>query len=847
MERTHKLSIVAVFDDRQDVIEPALTALLECEKLDHELNIIYDGTQDIGRETIQSLLEYYQKDDVFFYDHEQPQGIGSSINEGLFNSNGSIIWLVRDLETLDEERLGTLCNKLAESGAACCGVLPDSDADILTLLDDSTPAKEQSFLWNRNAFKDDDFFFSQFLSDFHNTELFLRLLPDYYLPVAEPFVKTTGMYQPEKNKNVYQEVLFSMLRSNLFEDAQKRHFMDLLREILFQTPDDAAKSARVETTENEVNGETDPVMEALEEDESYPEPEYILTEAQRERQLGNFSRALAIVREGLEYHEDHDELKKFQIELLERLGRYVEASELKHAKPHVNHPEADYEKVNQPQSDLDADSNANGDSENTKTDEGNDDKISQNEESSAEDIDNLLSEQEQADLAENEPVQPAETPKLSEGDIEFSIIIPTMAHGRHLLETVLASIQENVDPQHTELIIIDNISLDDTFELLEDLEQINFFNLNVLRQEQNLGFAGSVNIGLDAARGNYALVLHNDVLVHSNLPALLKQRLEQDENIGIVGPLTNRTLNPDQFLPQDAEPYDALDEVEYVDSFCFMIPVSDELRMDETYGLAYFDDMDLCQTIRERGKKVVVDRSVFVEHFLGETTRQLGIEPGSQRYYDNEWLFHSKWDSIPAMPQEMLEQDEVTKLFNLEQFLINGHVTDHQKQMFNDWFTDEVKTFILNENWEPDYFFLLLRLLMKTDRRDVLRMLEDRIERYELPPGLVDELVEYYFNKNIFSRCLYYIDKFTEPANDKYLIYRLHIAWAERDQDRVHQYMEQLLEKNPGNPELMDIIGSYHKENGDLESSKEFKEVAAQLDPIKFGRRDSRQVFGETQ
>jgi len=126
-----------------------------------------------------------------------------------------------------------------------------------------------------------------------------------------------------------------------------------------------------------------------------------------------------------------------------------------------------------------------------------------------------------------------------------------------------------------------------------------------------------------------------------------------------------------------------------------------------------------------------------------------------------------------------------------------------------------------------------------------LRMLEDRIERYELPPGLVDELVEYYFNKNIFSRCLYYIDKFTNPANDKYLIYRLHIAWAERDQDRVHQLMEQLLEKNPGNPDLMNIISAYHKENGDPESSKEFKEVAAQLDPIKFGRRDSREYFGE--
>jgi hypothetical protein len=200
---------------------------------------------------------------------------------------------------------------------------------------------------------------------------------------------------------------------------------------------------------------------------------------------------------------------------------------------------------------------------------------------------------------------------------------------------------------------------------------------------------------------------------------------------------------------------------------------------------------------------------------------------------------------MPEMPQEILEKDEITKLFNLEQFLINGHVTDQQKQMFKDWFTDEIKTFILNETWEPDYFFLLLRLLMKNDRRDVLRMLEDRIERYELPPGLVDELVEYYFNKNIFSRCLYYIDKFTNPANDKYLIYRLHIAWAERDQDRVHQLMEQLLEKNPGNPDLMNIISAYHKENGDPESSKEFKEVAAQLDPIKFGRRDSREYFGE--
>jgi|GEM_PF-627732 len=835
MNRNHKLSIIAVFDDNHDVIEPTLTALLECEQVEHELNIIYDGTQDIGRETIQSLLEYYPKDDVFFYDHEQPQGIGSSINEGLFNSSGSVIWLVRDLESVDEEKLKSLSEKLARSGAACCGVLPDNDADILTLLDDSTSAKEQSFLWNRDAFKDFDFFFSQFLGHFHNTELFLRLLPDYYLPVAESFVTTTGMYKADKNKKVYQEVLFSMLRSNLFEDAQKRHFMDLLREILFQTPDGEKEESSADISDN--NPETagspvnyDPVLEALEEEESYPEPEYLLTEAQRERQLGNFSRALAIVREGLEHYEDHDQLKKFQIELLERLGRYVEASELKHAKPH--HPPVTEEQKEEPAEK--SENVSDGDSETIPEAEKPDVPSDEN-----------LSAEEQSAITENEPVKPGETPELSDDKIEVSIIIPTMAHGRHLLETVLASIQENIDPENTELIVVDNVSLDDTFELLEDLENINFFNLTVLRQQQNQGFGRSINIGLDIARGDYALVLHNDVLVHSDLPTLFKQRFEQDESIGIIGPLTNRTLNPDQFLPQDSEPQEAIEETEYVDSFCFMIPVKDDLRMDEQFGLAYFDDMDLCRAIRERGKKVVVDRSVFVEHFLGETTRQLNIEPGSQRYYDNEWLFHTKWGNMPEMPQEILEKDEITKLFNLEQFLINGHVTDQQKQMFKDWFTDEIKTFILNETWEPDYFFLLLRLLMKNDRRDVLRMLEDRIERYELPPGLVDELVEYYFNKNIFSRCLYYIDKFTNPANDKYLIYRLHIAWAERDQDRVHQLMEQLLEKNPGNPDLMNIISAYHKENGDPESSKEFKEVAAQLDPIKFGRRDSREYFGE--
>jgi GT2 family glycosyltransferase len=67
-----------------------------------------------------------------------------------------------------------------------------------------------------------------------------------------------------------------------------------------------------------------------------------------------------------------------------------------------------------------------------------------------------------------------------------------------------------------ELIIVDNASQDDTYRLLERLE-----NAIILRNPVNAGFGGGCNQAARIARGRYLLLLNNDAALTGGLSATL--------------------------------------------------------------------------------------------------------------------------------------------------------------------------------------------------------------------------------------------------------------------------------------------------------------------------------------
>ncbi len=86
----------------------------------------------------------------------------------------------------------------------------------------------------------------------------------------------------------------------------------------------------------------------------------------------------------------------------------------------------------------------------------------------------------------------------------ISIIIPNY-NGAVCLEICLRSLMQQTYP-HFEVLVVDNASRDHSIEMVRR----EVPHARILPQQRNLGFAAAVNMGLQAARGDWIAALNND-------------------------------------------------------------------------------------------------------------------------------------------------------------------------------------------------------------------------------------------------------------------------------------------------------------------------------------------------
>ena len=87
----------------------------------------------------------------------------------------------------------------------------------------------------------------------------------------------------------------------------------------------------------------------------------------------------------------------------------------------------------------------------------------------------------------------------------LSVIIPNW-NGKHFLEECVDSLKAQTF-RNFETILVDNGSTDGSVEFAE--KRYGDF-LRIMRNEKNLGFTGGNNVGIQAARGRYVVLLNND-------------------------------------------------------------------------------------------------------------------------------------------------------------------------------------------------------------------------------------------------------------------------------------------------------------------------------------------------
>ncbi len=218
-------------------------------------------------------------------------------------------------------------------------------------------------------------------------------------------------------------------------------------------------------------------------------------------------------------------------------------------------------------------------------------------------------------------------------------IILVNYNDRDHLPDCLASLEREVAAFPAEIILVDNHSEDGSAEMAVE----SFGWLRLIRNEENLGYARANNIGIEASRGDFLLFLNTDTVIpEGSLPALLAE-LEARPEAGAIGPALvrensrvqvsfGREVNFISELWQKffRNPYYRIvlrfaaraREVGWLSGACLLAKrpaVEDAGRFDEKFFL-YFEDIDLCRRMREKGYRLLFFPEIKVIHAGGAST-----------------------------------------------------------------------------------------------------------------------------------------------------------------------------------------------------------------------------------
>jgi len=203
-----------------------------------------------------------------------------------------------------------------------------------------------------------------------------------------------------------------------------------------------------------------------------------------------------------------------------------------------------------------------------------------------------------------------------------------------------------------EIVVVLNVPGDGSADML----RASFPGVKIIENQTPAGFSANHNRALRGARGDYLIILNDDVIVHPGCFAELLHFLRSHPDAGAAGP---RTLNTDgslqvscfrlptlavlfhdafflsSFFPSvtaiggyKAWAHDATREVGHILGACMAVPrqvFEAAGGFDERFFL-YYEEADLCKRIRESGKKIFFHPDAVITHHGGATISRLGDE-----------------------------------------------------------------------------------------------------------------------------------------------------------------------------------------------------------------------------
>lgn len=222
------------------------------------------------------------------------------------------------------------------------------------------------------------------------------------------------------------------------------------------------------------------------------------------------------------------------------------------------------------------------------------------------------------------------------------VSIITVNYNQSLTTIDLLESLSKISYPNIEIIVVDNASPNDNPSIMKEKHP----SIILVESVINYGFAGGNNLGIMRARGDYVLLLNNDVVVPVGFLEPLVNKFLENPGYGAISPKIHYYHHPNTIQyagftqidsktvrnvtigkgEQDKGQYDQDYETAYAHGAAMMVPmeVIKHVGLMSYEFFLYYEEADWCQRIKNAGYKIGYVHNSMVRHKESVTTGKMG-------------------------------------------------------------------------------------------------------------------------------------------------------------------------------------------------------------------------------
>ena len=228
------------------------------------------------------------------------------------------------------------------------------------------------------------------------------------------------------------------------------------------------------------------------------------------------------------------------------------------------------------------------------------------------------------------------------------------------------------------IIIVENSSNKKFKETLEK----KYKNVECFLTGENLGYAKGNNFGLSKVKSKYALIINPDALVEKNAINNFFKSAEKIKDFSIIGPAKQDEYSDVNNDKNNNEIY----EVNSIKGFAMFLNLKQfqDVGFFDGNFFIYLEEIDLCKRLREKNRKIYLDKNIKVTHLGGSSHNE---EINFEMELSRNW--HWMWSTF---------------YFNKKHYGYLKALMKVGKKLFSSIFKIIYFTFLLNSKKRKIYF-----------------------------------------------------------------------------------------------------------------------------------------------